>query len=135
MPLQDLETFVQHNIIPSNLPLPVTYLNSLDNDYKTIGLRACVLVFIASNRSKVPRQYQLEALNVTAHGLDCTIDSGTGSGKTLCQIILNLRSVVLHVCNLLVRAMWLKKEEADKTVALAAANTRAEGVDNSQSVK
>ncbi|KAJ7686877.1 hypothetical protein B0H14DRAFT_2171129, partial [Mycena olivaceomarginata] len=53
-------------------------------------LRACILVFIASNKRMVPRQYQLEASNATAHGLDCTVNSGTGSGKTLCQIILNL---------------------------------------------
>ncbi|KAJ7805721.1 P-loop containing nucleoside triphosphate hydrolase protein [Mycena olivaceomarginata] len=85
----DLETFAQHNI-PANLPLPTTYLNSLDNDYRTIALRACILVFIASNKRMIPRQYQLEASNATAHGLDCTVDSGTGSGKTLCQIILNL---------------------------------------------
>ncbi|KAJ7752852.1 P-loop containing nucleoside triphosphate hydrolase protein [Mycena olivaceomarginata] len=87
--LPDPETFAQHNI-PANLPLPTTYLNSLDNDYRTIALRACILVFIASNKHMIPRQYQLEASNATAHGLDCTVDSGTGSGKTLCQIILNL---------------------------------------------
>ncbi|KAJ7199759.1 P-loop containing nucleoside triphosphate hydrolase protein [Mycena pura] len=87
--LPDLEAFARANI-PANLPLPATYLNSLDNDYKTIALRACILVFIASNKRMIPRQYQLEASNATAHGLDCTIDSGTGSGKTLCQIILNL---------------------------------------------
>ncbi|KAJ7772814.1 hypothetical protein B0H14DRAFT_3859400 [Mycena olivaceomarginata] len=89
LPLPDLETFAQHNI-PANLPLPTTYLNSIDNDYKTIALRACILVFIASNKRMIPRQYQLEASNATAHGLGCTVDSGTGSGKTLCQIILNL---------------------------------------------
>ncbi|KAJ6629985.1 hypothetical protein B0H10DRAFT_1775130, partial [Mycena sp. CBHHK59/15] len=53
-------------------------------------LWACILVFIASNKHMIPQQYQLEASNVMAHGLDCTIDSGTGSGKTLCQIILNI---------------------------------------------
>ncbi|KAK6995779.1 P-loop containing nucleoside triphosphate hydrolase protein [Favolaschia claudopus] len=67
---------IQHNI-PANLPLPAAYLNSLNDDYKTIALRACILVFIATT-------------NALAHGLDCTVDSGTGSGKTLCQIILNL---------------------------------------------
>ncbi|KAJ7233634.1 P-loop containing nucleoside triphosphate hydrolase protein, partial [Mycena rebaudengoi] len=38
----------------------------------------------------VPRQYQLEALNAVAHRQHCVVDSGTGSGKTLCQILLNL---------------------------------------------
>ncbi|KAK6967103.1 P-loop containing nucleoside triphosphate hydrolase protein [Favolaschia claudopus] len=74
--LSELESFAQHNI-PANLPLPAAYLNSLNDDYKTIALRACILVFIATT-------------NALAHGLDCTVDSGTGSGKTLCQIILNL---------------------------------------------
>ncbi|KAJ7691499.1 hypothetical protein B0H14DRAFT_2185543, partial [Mycena olivaceomarginata] len=75
--------------IPAHLPLPTAYIDSL-NDYKTIAFRASILVYIASNRQMVPRQYQLESTNATAHGLDCVIDSGTDSGKTLCQIILKL---------------------------------------------
>ncbi|KAJ7254872.1 P-loop containing nucleoside triphosphate hydrolase protein, partial [Mycena rebaudengoi] len=76
-------------VIPSER-LPHTYLHSLDDDYKTIALRFCLLAFHASNGRIVPRQYQLEALNAVAHRQHCVVDSGTGSGKTLCQILLNL---------------------------------------------
>ncbi|KAJ7831548.1 hypothetical protein B0H14DRAFT_2365107, partial [Mycena olivaceomarginata] len=38
----------------------------------------------------VPRQYQLEATNAMEDGLEVLVDSGTCSGKTLCQIIHNL---------------------------------------------
>ncbi|KAJ7704873.1 hypothetical protein B0H17DRAFT_1175425 [Mycena rosella] len=76
--------------IPATLPLATAYIELLDDDYKTIAIRASILVYIASNKKIVPRQYQLEASNAMAHGLDSTVDSGTGSGKTLCQIILNL---------------------------------------------
>ncbi|KAJ7897931.1 hypothetical protein B0H14DRAFT_2220645, partial [Mycena olivaceomarginata] len=40
--------------------------------------------------SLLPRQYQLEANNALEDGRDILVDSGTGSGKTLCLIISNL---------------------------------------------
>ncbi|KAJ7193460.1 hypothetical protein GGX14DRAFT_304251, partial [Mycena pura] len=89
LPLPDLIEFAATKMPPS-LPLPSAYIDTLNDDYKTIAIRASILVFIASSGRMVPRQYQLESTNATAHGLDCMVDSGTGSGKTLCQIILNL---------------------------------------------
>ncbi|KAJ7091715.1 II DNA helicase [Mycena crocata] len=89
MSLASLQDFVKLNI-PSTLPLPTEYIASLNDDYKAIAIRASILVFIASNKKLVPRQYQLESTNALAHGHDCVVDSGTGSGKTLCQIIMNL---------------------------------------------
>ncbi|KAJ7436728.1 hypothetical protein FB451DRAFT_969590, partial [Mycena latifolia] len=66
------------------------YINSLDESHKTISLRASLLVYFASKCRIVPRQYQLEANNGLEDGLEVAVDSGTGSGKTLCLIIPNL---------------------------------------------
>ncbi|KAJ7435585.1 P-loop containing nucleoside triphosphate hydrolase protein [Mycena galericulata] len=87
--LSQLQAFAADNI-PSTLPLPTDYLNSLNDDYKTIAMRSIALVFVASRKRMVPRQYQLESTNALAHDFDCFVDSGTGSGKTLCQMIPNL---------------------------------------------
>ncbi|KAJ6476423.1 P-loop containing nucleoside triphosphate hydrolase protein [Mycena vulgaris] len=48
------------------------------------------MVHYASRERMVPRQYQLEANDALFLRLDCLVDSGTGSGKTLCQILPNL---------------------------------------------
>ncbi|KAJ7222387.1 P-loop containing nucleoside triphosphate hydrolase protein [Mycena pura] len=65
-------------------------INSLDPTHRTLALKASLLVYFASKCKIVPRQYQLEANNALEDGRDVLIDSGTGSGKTLCQIIPNL---------------------------------------------
>ena len=70
--------------------LPTEYINSLDEKHKTIALRACLLVYFTSKCKIIPRQYQLQATNALEDGLEVIVDSGTGSGKTLCQIIPNL---------------------------------------------
>ncbi|KAJ7859063.1 hypothetical protein B0H14DRAFT_2174098, partial [Mycena olivaceomarginata] len=53
-------------------------------------LRALLLVYFARKCTIVPRQYQLEGNNVLEDGRNVLVDSGTSSGKTLCQIIPNL---------------------------------------------
>ncbi|KAJ7827770.1 P-loop containing nucleoside triphosphate hydrolase protein [Mycena olivaceomarginata] len=47
-------------------------------------------MFYASKYTIVPHQYQLETMNALEDGHDILVDSGTGSGKTLCMIIPNL---------------------------------------------
>ncbi|KAJ7434401.1 P-loop containing nucleoside triphosphate hydrolase protein [Mycena latifolia] len=89
LPPTKLEEFASKNI-PATLPLATAYIDTLNNEDKAISLRSSILVYVASNGRLVPRQYQLESNNALAHGLDCVVDSGTGSGKTLCQIIPNL---------------------------------------------
>jgi hypothetical protein len=77
------------DILPSD-SYPSQFIDSLDDTHKTISLRACLLVFYASKRTIIPRQYQLETMNALEDGRDILVDSGTGSGKTLCMIIPNL---------------------------------------------
>ncbi|KAJ7709112.1 hypothetical protein B0H14DRAFT_3902941 [Mycena olivaceomarginata] len=70
--------------------LPHAYLDSLSDLHATIALKACLLVYFSSQRCVVPRQFQLEATIALSDGRDVVVDSGTRSGKTLCQIIPNL---------------------------------------------
>lgn len=77
------------DLLPADA-IPTQYVNTLDEKHKTIALRASLLVYYASKCRIVPRQYQLEANNGLEDGLEVIVDSGTGSGKTLCQIIPNL---------------------------------------------
>ncbi|KAJ7496356.1 hypothetical protein FB451DRAFT_1385766 [Mycena latifolia] len=87
-PLLELEALA-HEFLSGDT-LPTDYINSLDERHKTISLRASLLVYFASKCRIVPRQYQLGANNGLEDGLEVAVDSGTGSGKTLCLIIPNL---------------------------------------------
>ncbi|KAJ7845951.1 hypothetical protein B0H14DRAFT_2584413 [Mycena olivaceomarginata] len=66
---------------------PSQFIDSLDDTHKVISLKASLLVYFASKCTIVPRQYQLEANNALEDGRDILVDSGTGSGKNLFQII------------------------------------------------
>ncbi|KAJ7208369.1 P-loop containing nucleoside triphosphate hydrolase protein [Mycena pura] len=88
LPLLELESLAAE-FLPTET-LPTAYLNSLDDKRRSIALRACLLVHLTSRCRFVPRQYQLEANDALENGRDGIIDSGTGSGKTMCQIIPNL---------------------------------------------
>ncbi|KAJ6592211.1 II DNA helicase [Mycena vulgaris] len=87
-PLEKLREFTQAVISAERLPHG--YLRGLNAEDECIALRSCLLVFHASSGRMVPRQYQLESTIALAHRLHSVIDSGTGSGKTLCQIIPSL---------------------------------------------
>ncbi|KAJ7626970.1 P-loop containing nucleoside triphosphate hydrolase protein [Roridomyces roridus] len=73
-----------------NDAVPTAYLATLDDRHATLALRACLLAFFANPKRIVPRQFQLEATLALADGRDVIVDCGTGSGKTLCQILPNL---------------------------------------------
>ncbi|KAJ7838656.1 hypothetical protein B0H14DRAFT_2588487 [Mycena olivaceomarginata] len=81
--------FLAYDLLPSDT-LPHAYLDSLNDLHATIALKACLLVYFSSQRRVVPRQFRLEASIALSDGRDVVVDSGTGSGKTLCQIIPNL---------------------------------------------
>ena len=49
--------------------------------------KCCLLLSTATNGKKIPHIFQLLAvLDLLAHK-DCLIDTGTGSGKTLCMVL------------------------------------------------
>ncbi|KAJ7025234.1 P-loop containing nucleoside triphosphate hydrolase protein [Mycena alexandri] len=76
--------------IPSIFDIPYAYIATLNDKSKRIALIACLIVYFTSKGRIVPRQFQLESNDALHCGRDCLVDSGTGSGKTLCQIIPNL---------------------------------------------
>ncbi|KAJ7251796.1 P-loop containing nucleoside triphosphate hydrolase protein [Mycena haematopus] len=86
--LSELETLADELL--STASIPDAYISSLNDQRKSTALKACLLVFFSSKRRIVPRQFQLEACIAMEDGRDVLVDSGTGSGKTLCQIIPNL---------------------------------------------
>ncbi|KAJ7170440.1 hypothetical protein C8R43DRAFT_848982, partial [Mycena crocata] len=58
--------------------------------HQSISLNSCRLVYLASKGHIVPCEYQLQSTDGLSDGLKILVSSGTGSGKTLCQIILIL---------------------------------------------
>ncbi|KAF7297686.1 P-loop containing nucleoside triphosphate hydrolase protein [Mycena kentingensis (nom. inval.)] len=77
------------SIVPPHT-LPAAYLTSLDDAQRTLALRCILLAYYASRRRVVPREFQLRSAVAIIEGHDVLIDAGTGSGKTLCQILPNL---------------------------------------------
>jgi hypothetical protein len=68
--------------IPQDL-LPLTYLNSLSEEDKTVCLRATMICWVMSKLTMVPREMQLRVVLADVHAKDALIAAGTGSGKTL----------------------------------------------------
>jgi superfamily II DNA/RNA helicase len=87
-PLYNLESLAAE-CLPSDV-LPNNYLNSLVAEHKTVTLRVCLIVRIISKYRIIPHQYQLEATHGLEDCRDVLVNSGTGSGKTLCLIIPDL---------------------------------------------
>jgi ATP-dependent helicase YprA (DUF1998 family) len=82
--LQGLHSFAR-SLIQERLPNE--YIETLGDKDRTDALRACLLVYVLTATTIVPRQFQLEAILATLNGRDIVITAGTGSGKTLCLII------------------------------------------------
>ncbi|KAJ7603812.1 II DNA helicase [Roridomyces roridus] len=66
------------------------YIESLSPHEATESIRACIIAFFATPKHVVPRPFQLQATVALSRGRDVIVDCGTGSGKTLCQILPNL---------------------------------------------
>ncbi|KAJ7122649.1 hypothetical protein C8R43DRAFT_899682 [Mycena crocata] len=88
-PLLELKALAAQ-VIPPQLPLPDAYIATLNDKSQTIAFLSTLLVYFYSQGRMIPRQYQLESTDAFSKGLDSLVDSGTGSGKTLCQILPNL---------------------------------------------
>ncbi|KAJ7451395.1 P-loop containing nucleoside triphosphate hydrolase protein [Mycena latifolia] len=76
--------------IPAHLVLPTAYLAPFSDKSRTTALIAILLVYCITQGRIIPRQYQLQGTDAVSRGLDPLVDSGTGSGKTLCQTLPNL---------------------------------------------
>lgn len=67
--------------------IPLGYVSTLLNRDKADALRACLLVYILSSSTIVPRIFQLQAYLTILNGQGTIIAAGTGWGKTDCLII------------------------------------------------
>src|SRR6267154_2672542 len=69
--LEGLDSFARSLIQEQ---LPTDYIETLSSKDKTDMLRACLLVYILTATTIVPRQFQLEAILATLNGRDIIIN-------------------------------------------------------------
>jgi len=81
-PLEQLQIPVSE-LIPGDLMPSAEFIQTISPTARANVFRACLIVFILSENTIVPRQLQLQAALAELAGFDSTIISGTGSGKTL----------------------------------------------------
>ncbi|KAH0828138.1 hypothetical protein J3R83DRAFT_3826 [Lanmaoa asiatica] len=67
--------------------LPVEFIATLSEIDTVDALRASLIVHHLSSHAIVPHDFQLQASLAILHGKDSIVTAGTGSGKTLCQLI------------------------------------------------
>ena len=70
-------------LIPPHLMPAAAFINILSPNERTNVFKACLIVYMLSDSTIVPRQLQLQAALAELAGLDSKVISGTGSGKTL----------------------------------------------------
>jgi len=87
LPIHQLQELLASEIPDERLPL--TYLNTLTEDDRTVSHRLILLTWTVTAKEQIPRELQLRASLATYRGFDSIIDAGTGSGKTL-SIVLSL---------------------------------------------
>jgi hypothetical protein len=54
---------------------------------RAIGYRACLLLWVQSKSTKVPREFQIRGTIATLTSKDSLLDIGTNAGKTLCIVL------------------------------------------------
>src|ERR1700683_2215807 len=86
IPLEQLQAMVGE-LVPLKLMPSANFIHALSPNERTDVLRACLIVFVLSKSTMVPRQLQLQAALVEQAGFDSTLISGTGSRKTLTMTI------------------------------------------------
>ena len=67
--------------------LPMGFVATLSEIDTMDALRASLMVHHLSSHAIFPRDFQLQASLAILHGKDSIVTAGTGSGKTLCQLI------------------------------------------------
>ena len=80
----------RYHEIPSSQQLRHEFIENLESPEREIAYKCCLLLYTVTNGEKVPREFQLEATLALLAGRDSLINAGTGSGKTLCMVLLAL---------------------------------------------
>jgi ATP-dependent helicase YprA (DUF1998 family) len=94
-PLETLTDIVCTTIKPEHHP-PAEFLRRISKSQRLDVLRGCILVHTLSHGTKVPREFQLEAILGPLDGRDTVVSSATGSGKTMIMILLLLLRPMEH---------------------------------------
>lgn len=99
---ESLQAELQHIYELSNTELPstarrllpadaleplITYSATLSAHDQAVALRASLLLYVVSKRSKLPRAMQLECVRAVMSRKDCLVTAGTGSGKTIAMLL------------------------------------------------
>ena len=84
---ENLVSAFYNMLIPAALVLPSSFWDSYNEDEKILGLRLCLLLWIASGLKFMPREFQLKATIALLSGQDVLVDVGTGYGKMICMIL------------------------------------------------
>ena len=82
-----LDELEHHTFQEIGCRLPLEYIQALLHDDKIDALRACLIVYRLTLCTIVPRVFQLQSSLAMLNQRDTMITAGTGSGKTLCQLI------------------------------------------------
>ena len=89
---EDTLHLAYETLVPSERSLPDNFWTRHDETKRSIGLRACLLLWVLSDVEVLPLKFQITATIAIMSGQDSLIDVGTGAGKTLCMILLYLLS-------------------------------------------
>ena len=82
-----LDELQQHGLQDIGSRLPDDYIATLSGNDKIDALRACLIIHRLTSGTILPRIFQLQASLAILNGTDTIVTTGTGSGKTLCQLI------------------------------------------------
>ncbi|KAF6759189.1 II DNA helicase [Ephemerocybe angulata] len=74
-------------IIPKEKALASSFWDTYTQPQQLIGLKACLAIYVTSDRRIFPREFQLKATMGLCAGKNVLIDVGTGYGKTFCMIL------------------------------------------------
>lgn len=81
------ELFSRFQAICSSKRPGETFLEKLDASEQDAVYKCSLLLSAVTNGKKVPREFQLKAVLALLSRQDCLINTGTGSGKTLCMVL------------------------------------------------
>lgn len=104
LPEKDLLSTARQLLPADALEALVIYIATLSAHDQAVALRASLLLYVVSKKSKTPRAMQLECVRAMMSRKDCLVTAGTGSGKTIAMllaVILDPLSITLVVSPLI----------------------------------